>query len=1744
MNSVELVEMETEIEMKVSIEKEMCLEGLERSIRKDLSDRVLVSYGIFTSARPFGSKIVCEVDLIGKEDNLPCKDDTTEFVIQVIAEHGNESFRNDMDVNIVEQSTSKAEERDCITDLSDLNEQVEGTGGECEFEMQSCDLLETRSNFCLGSVVGTSEISKCINGSLNASIDKILMKVLEDTGNLKLVFVENIVALSPTAVRTACYAALESIFWSLNSGTLEENVLSSMNCFLEEKSMDPYAIKFIKSVGMPLSCGEDVSAVSVRHPNIVPILGLLKSTEYMYLVHPKAPFTLENILHFSPGALKTDWHLRFLTYQILSALAYSHKQGIAHRGLSPSNILLTDTYWCWLSGFGEHSIQNVQESSNKTNSSIVLGHKRNICTDFCSCRALLMELKLSSLMDWESDFKRWWEGELSNYEYLLALNRLAGRRWGDRTFHTVMPWVIDFSVRPDVNTNAGWRDLKKSKWHLAKGDEQLDFTYASSEIPHHVSDECLSELAVCSYKARRLPLCVLRRTVRSVYEPNEYPASMQRLYQWTPDECIPEFYADPRVFYSIHEGMSDLVIPSWAATPEEFISLHREALESDRVSMNLHHWIDLTFGYKLSGEASVVAKNVTLSTSTPTVPRSMGRRQLFSRPHPMRKCSSRRLQSSWKDPPEFRNEGKLLECTNESASKMVRQSVSQTRNICSNNNFFSQVDNLSVSSSLEELEELALFIESSRHLTPCYNPILAANSNGSLNFHSLLGQKLEKGPTKSLPSTISNPPYGEYSKFIDCLEAEEDGRERTFQDFLLWQNKASQSISPSETLANDIFAVGCIIAELHLHRPLFDPVSLAAYIKDGILPGLLKKLPPYLQSLIESAIHLDWRRRPSAQALLEMPFFPSTVRSAYWFLAPVHIMGSKSSRLQYAAKLAREGALLSMGSFAAEMCLSSCLPLILAPPSDFDVEAAVHLLREFIRSLKPQAAKSMLLPSIQKILQSAESSHLKVTLLQISFIRDLWKSVGLQAYLENIHPLVIKNLYISYDKNSAAAASVLLVGSCEELGTPITIHQTILPLMQCFGRGITVEGIETLVRIGGHLGDKVIVRQMLPPLRSIILSGTAFSNVDKQEPFQSWHTLAVIDALTVLDGLVRILPSSVVLTELVQDQNSVHAKLLMQNNLNPNLVQPAAKALLAICQHIGPDSTAAFMLPKIKPVLDELAFSQEVDSVEEEMGNRDSSSRMQRINTSGHSEVNEEAFANNKMDLVFLLYPSLALLLGIEKLRQCFTTWLLLEQVLFRRYKWKWKCVGEMSQLGDITHGINTDKSPQTAFNPASLLLNGVGWSIPQSQASKISKSSITRQTPDDRESAHNEVAVSCGKYEPWSWLPTAVDTWEGPEFLGRLGGMKDEHPWRLKASVLHSVRAHPGVLRAVAVEDDECTVFSAGTGPRVRGIVYKWQLSTMDCMIGYTGHEEVVNDICILPGCERIASCDGTVHIWSGQTGKCISTFSENSEISSSVGSILPSMPRETVELGTGVNATALTGGILSAGFHGSLYTCMHCMHAEEKLVAGTGNGYLRFIDIKVGQQLHLWRCEPLESSFSSLVSAICCSGSRDKLEGKRGLSSSSWIAAGFSSGHCRLLDLKSGSIIAHWRAHDGFVTKLAAVDEHLIVSSSLDRTLRLWDLRRSWPTQLQVFRGHSDGVSSFSIWGHDMLSASGSKIGLSSLSRPYGQQQQQRILPQKLYSADRAMKNLSAISTINVLPFSRLFLVGTEDGYLKVCC
>ena len=252
--------------------------------------------------------------------------------------------------------------------------------------------------------------------------------------------------------------------------------------------------------------------------------------------------------------------------------------------------------------------------------------------------------------------QKWRIGELSNFDYLMLLNQHAGRVMGDPNNHPIFPWVMDFTYK-----DGGYRDLSKSKYRLNKGDRQLDFTYVSAQedlrrgqdqeslVPHHIGD-ISSDVTYYVYLARKTPKDVLCSRVRPQWVPEEYPSTIAKMYTWTPDECIPEFYTDPSLFRSIHPDLPDLAVPEWASSPEELVSIHRGALEGDVVSAHLHNWIDLMFGYKLSGHDAVRAKNVYVSlVDKHKNPTNCGIVQLFKSSHPKRiQASSAPLSiSSW-----------------------------------------------------------------------------------------------------------------------------------------------------------------------------------------------------------------------------------------------------------------------------------------------------------------------------------------------------------------------------------------------------------------------------------------------------------------------------------------------------------------------------------------------------------------------------------------------------------------------------------------------------------------------------------------------------------------------------------------------------------------------------------------------------------------------------------------------------------------------------------------------------------------------------------------------------------------------------------------------------------------------------------------------------------------------------------------------------------------------------------------
>lgn len=453
-------------------------------------------------------------------------------------------------------------------------------------------------------------------------------------------------------------------YTSANTGKISDShiTLTEYNVVLREAITRTYGCPIINIVDSNLSMSH--SKYFEPHRNILPAACAVETQLCIFLIHiPYIAHTLQDCVAFSPAVLDNSQSKPlFIIYQLLQALLTMHDRSLTLGDITLNDIYLTDNLWIHVlprlnSNLHIQEAVNVDKnhSVQSTHECRLAGHVNDYSHRCVICgKKSYDKVTLTGKENVAQLCELWVEGQLSNFTYLTALNQLSGRKYGEPNNHHVFPWVTDFSTRCGNN----WRDLTKSKFRLNKGDRQLDLTYESSltQVAHHVSD-VLSSITYYVYMARRTPKSVLCKNVRTIWVPAEYPSSIQRLQEWTPDECIPEFFSDPSVFKSIHEDLNDLEVPPWSSSPEDFVEKHREALESSYVSERLHHWIDLTFGYKyveyftsvtiiiyvdifsyrLSGSAAIKSKNVCLQlVDGHKSLTDSGIVQLFTHPHPAR----------------------------------------------------------------------------------------------------------------------------------------------------------------------------------------------------------------------------------------------------------------------------------------------------------------------------------------------------------------------------------------------------------------------------------------------------------------------------------------------------------------------------------------------------------------------------------------------------------------------------------------------------------------------------------------------------------------------------------------------------------------------------------------------------------------------------------------------------------------------------------------------------------------------------------------------------------------------------------------------------------------------------------------------------------------------------------------------------------------------------------------------------
>ncbi|XP_018596219.2 neurobeachin-like protein 2 isoform X1 [Scleropages formosus] len=234
--------------------------------------------------------------------------------------------------------------------------------------------------------------------------------------------------------------------------------------------------------------------------------------------------------------------------------------------------------------------------------------------------------------------QKWVCREISNFEYLMQLNTIAGRTYNDLSQYPVFPWVLCDYTSPtlDLEDPAVFRDLSKPIGVVnPRHAQNVKEKYESFEDPtgtidkFHYGTHYSNAAGVMHYMIRVEPFTTLHIQLQSGRfdcadrQFHSVAAAWQARMESPADvkELIPEFFYFPEFLKNINgfdlgklqmsqESVTDVVLPPWAESPEDFIRKHRKALESEHVSAHLHEWIDLIFGYKQRGQDAVDALNV------------------------------------------------------------------------------------------------------------------------------------------------------------------------------------------------------------------------------------------------------------------------------------------------------------------------------------------------------------------------------------------------------------------------------------------------------------------------------------------------------------------------------------------------------------------------------------------------------------------------------------------------------------------------------------------------------------------------------------------------------------------------------------------------------------------------------------------------------------------------------------------------------------------------------------------------------------------------------------------------------------------------------------------------------------------------------------------------------------------------------------------------------------------------------
>jgi hypothetical protein len=226
--------------------------------------------------------------------------------------------------------------------------------------------------------------------------------------------------------------------------------------------------------------------------------------------------------------------------------------------------------------------------------------------------------------------KLWTEGQIDNFTYLCLLNCSGGRSLSDYTQYFVFPWIVaDYRRNSHPSDDGAFRDLRRPMGQLGvERARRFEAVFRDSEGQYFYGTHYMHLGVLLYYMFRLEPFCLFSFQLHRGWDHQNrlfydvYESWMAAGFTSPADvkELIPEFYCLPDFLYNsghlplttTTEGrtVADVALGQWVTNPFEFVRTKQHFLQSEFVSRNLQHWIDLIFGYKSRGEAAVEAKNL------------------------------------------------------------------------------------------------------------------------------------------------------------------------------------------------------------------------------------------------------------------------------------------------------------------------------------------------------------------------------------------------------------------------------------------------------------------------------------------------------------------------------------------------------------------------------------------------------------------------------------------------------------------------------------------------------------------------------------------------------------------------------------------------------------------------------------------------------------------------------------------------------------------------------------------------------------------------------------------------------------------------------------------------------------------------------------------------------------------------------------------------------------------------------